>query len=138
MESVKTERSGFEEEGLVLIDKIDAQRAEAEELQAALNDAQSIFDAYLEEAAKLDGELRVELAQVSEGRDELLAALPTNLIERYGRVFDARDQLAVCQVDGETCLGCYSSIPPNLQVKLHAGSAVVFCDNCQRVLYYPE
>jgi predicted nucleic acid-binding Zn-ribbon protein len=30
------------------------------------------------------------------------------------------------------------SIPPNLQVKLRAGSAVVKCDSCQRILYYAE
>ena len=64
--------------------------------------------------------------------------VPPDLMARYGRLFEARDGLAVCAVEGNTCTGCYTSIPPNLQVKLQASSAVVCCDTCQRILYIPE
>ena len=46
--------------------------------------------------------------------------------------------VVVAPVEGDTCTGCYTSIPPNLRVKLKAGTAVVRCDACQRILYYPE
>jgi predicted nucleic acid-binding Zn-ribbon protein len=138
IESVKRERARLEEEGLNLLEQIETLKstvaAHAEKLAAE----QSVFDEFEQKAAALIAERQKQVDEVAVGREALLADLPQDLVSKYERLFGARDSLAVCAVEGQTCTGCYTSIPPNLQVKLQASSAVVQCDACQRILFYAE
>ncbi len=67
-----------------------------------------------------------------------LVKIPAELVKKYERLFEARDNLAVSAVEGVTCTGCYTSIQPNLLVKLQASSCVVQCSSCERILFLPE
>jgi predicted nucleic acid-binding Zn-ribbon protein len=138
IESVKRERARLEEEGLGLLERIEELRAAVAQQAGRLASEQQIFDEFVGKADALLETRKADLVRVSQGRGELLAGIAPDLVSRYERLFQARDGLAVCAVEGVTCTGCYTSIPPNLQVKLHAGSAVVQCNSCQRILYYPE
>lgn len=138
IESVRKERGRLEEEGLALIERIDELKQTVEAAAASRDTEAAVFAEFVAEAAKTRTQLEKELARVREGRAAVLSDLTPELIGKYERLFDARDSLAVCAVEGVTCTGCYTSIPPNLQVKIQAGSAVVYCDSCQRILYLPE
>jgi predicted nucleic acid-binding Zn-ribbon protein len=138
IESVRTDRNRLEEEGLALIDNIETLKAEVEAAGSARREAETVFAEFVEKAEALQADRRGELDRVRAGRDALLAEVPAELMAKYERLFDARDNLAVCAVEGMTCTGCYTSIQPNLFVKLHGGSSVVQCSSCQRILYLPE
>ena len=86
----------------------------------------------------MTAEREAAATKVCDGRDSIVADLKRELMEKYEKLFAARDGLAVCAIEGANCMGCYTSIPPNLQVKLQVGSAVVQCASCQRILYFPE
>ncbi len=138
IESVRNERNRLEEAGLGVIDEIEGLKQRVSESAAKLAEEEKSHAEYLAKANQLEGERQRQLDAASEGRDDLVAAVPIDLMARYERLFQARDGQAVCAVEGNTCTGCYTSIPPNLQVKLQAGSAVVQCNTCQRILYLPE
>jgi predicted nucleic acid-binding Zn-ribbon protein len=138
IESVRGERSRTEEAGLALIEEIESLRVEVERSKSALDEEETVFAEFQEKIRALEAEREAQLGKVSAGRQDLVAAVPADLMAKYERMFVARGGLAVCAVDGETCTGCYTSIPPNLMVKLRASSAVVQCDSCQRILYLAE
>lgn len=138
IESVKRERARLEEEGLGLLEQIEELRGKVAAAAEVLQTEQAVFDEFVEKADALLIEREAQLGRVSQGRDDILAEVPPELVSRYERLFAARDGLAVCAAESGTCTGCYTSIPPNLQVKLQAGSAVVQCNSCQRILYQPE
>jgi predicted nucleic acid-binding Zn-ribbon protein len=138
IESVRNERNRLEEAGLGLLEEIEVLRGRVAESSARLAGEEKSHAEYLEKARQLEAERRAQLDEVTAGRGELLADIPPDLIARYERMFQARDGLAVAAVEGNFCTGCHTSIPPNLQVKLQAGSSVVHCGTCQRILYMHE
>lgn len=138
IQSVRDDRSRVEEEGLGLIDQIETLRASAGEKRAAAEAEQKVYDEFLTEAEKLRQDRESKAAEVSTGRDELLAGIKPDLLASYERMFEFRNGMAVVEVEGSTCMGCYTSVPPNLMVRLQAGTAVVNCHSCQRYLYVQE
>lgn len=136
--SVRQERGRLEEAGLALLEKIESMRAELATAKTALDEAQRVFTDFVREGEAFLAKRRVDLEKVSVGREALTAGIPPDLMGRYAKMFGARDSLSVCAVEGATCMGCYTTIPPNLVVKLQAGTSVVICNTCQRILYIPE
>lgn len=138
IESVKRQIGETEEEGLSIIERLDAARAALTDLEAQLAEEESVFAEFVEKAEALIQEREAQVGEIQGGRDELAAEVPPELLREYERMFEARNHAVVCPVEGETCTGCYLSIPPNLQVKLRGASSVVRCNSCQRILYYAD
>ena len=51
------------------------------------------------------------------------------MLKRYGR--------AVTPVTGTSCLGCFAKLPTSYRSSLYEGK-VRTCENCGRILYYPD
>ena len=138
IESVRRERARIEEEGLALLESVEGLESEVAASQAKLAAEEEVFAEFVQKGEAFLAEKSGEVDRVGAGRAELVAKVPPDLMARYERIFSARDGFAVCALEGETCTGCYTSIPPNLQVKLQAGTAVVQCNSCQRILFVPD
>ena len=138
IESVKRERGELEEEGVALLDKLEELRQAAADDAAALAAAEAEFAEFKLEADKLRAERQVEVDKVAHGRDDLVADIPPDLLEKYHGLFATRDSNAVCRVEGEVCTGCYSSVTPNDVARLMGSSAIVQCGSCQRILYMEQ
>ena len=136
--SVRQERGRLEEEGLNLLERIETMRAELTAVKAQLDDAERVFADFVREGEVFLAKRRADLERVSVGRDQLVAVVPPDVMDRYSRLFAARDSLAVCAVEGNTCTGCYTNVPPNLLSKLLGGTSVVNCNSCQRILFVAE
>jgi len=74
--------------------------------------------------------------QLRQARSELVQQLDgshlqhyENMSKRYGR--------AVTPVTSGMCLGCFASIPTSYRSTLYEGK-VRMCQNCGRILYFPE
>ena len=53
------------------------------------------------------------------------------MVARYGA-----DALAACE--GDACLGCYTTITPQMKNELINRESLTFCLSCGRLLYYLE
>lgn len=135
IEAVRRERGELEEEGLTFLDGLDGQREALTELEAKVTTEQESFDGFMAEAGKLKATAESELAEVSQGRDELVTDIPNELQQKYKMVFGQRDGLAVCSVEGDVCTGCYTSVTPNDMARLIGAQSIVQCSSCQRLLY---
>jgi predicted nucleic acid-binding Zn-ribbon protein len=139
IESVKRERSRMEEEGLAVLEQIEGLRAAAEQAARVLAEEEQVFAGFQREAAQLAAERGRQVEAKSAGRPALLEGIPRELLERYERMFAARDGLVVCAAQfaggGSVCQGCYSKVTTSDHARLMAGTTVVQCKSCQRILY---
>jgi len=137
IESVKRDRDQTEEEGLMLLEKQQALKVELEERDKEAASAQAVFEAFLAEAEKVREESETKTVEIAAQRKGVAEDVPPELLATYERLFDVRDQLAVCPVEGNICQGCYTAVTTQYMAKLQGGKSVVQCDACQRFLYIP-
>lgn len=83
---------------------------------------------------------REELKKIESQRKELAASLSPEVLSAYERLrsrhYPAGDVMAEAR-DGR-CLGCMMTIRPQLFQEVKAGTSVVFCETCRRILYVEE
>src|SRR5574341_758171 len=59
-------------------------------------------------------------------------------IQAEQQLFEALSGRAVVEARGESCIGCYMSIPPKVFVNVKKNNAIINCPHCRRILYYKE
>jgi uncharacterized protein len=75
-----------------------------------------------------------ELKEHRRERDELVAALPAELVALYEKIRDAKHGVgAAALVDG-TCEGCHTKLPAKEVERLRAERGLQRCENCRRIL----
>jgi len=138
IESVKKERDAVEDEGVQLLEQMDALKITSDQATAVLSDEERVFQEFQVKAQTVLAEKQVEMEKISDGRDALLEGVPPELLDEYERLFAVRDGLAVCAVEARFCQGCYTNITMNDLAKLSGARSVVQCGSCQRILYLAD
>jgi len=68
-------------------------------------------------------------------REKLIKNLEPRLLKAYNRIRNKyRNGLAIATVSRNACGGCYSSIPPQVQVEIGMMKRIIQCENCARIL----
>jgi predicted nucleic acid-binding Zn-ribbon protein len=94
-----------------------------------------------EEKAKADArlaELRAHREQVMQGRRELAALLPPEVLRRYDMVREKRAGIGAAPVNAGICAGCHTSLRPMQVIAAIRGETFEQCPRCQRFLFSPE
>lgn len=89
----------------------------------------------LEELTKQTGEEEKELTGE---REELIAKIDPDDYEHYSRLSKVRFGEAVAVVRKGSCLGCYSSIPPQKAIEIRMAEKFYACESCGRILIAEE
>ncbi len=138
IETSEQENKRIEDEILVLMEKIDAAAAgiTAAELrtrdeEAALQSEQKQHEA---DFAKLEQELDI----VEQGKKEVVALIQPAILRQYRDLLNTKGGIAIAEARGESCSGCYMSIPPQVFVNVKKNESIITCPNCHRILYYKE
>ena len=137
IESIKDERDKKQEQGLTLLDSIEALKGRLTEEQAKVDEEQAVFDEFVAEAEKLKAEREEQVAKVAEKKGTMEEEVPPDVLDLYKRLFESRQSLAVAAVEGQICQGCFTQVTMNDLAKLMGGSQVIRCGSCQRILYLP-
>ena len=111
---VKTEEiKGFEEK--------------VNELQEILNQKKSELKGILAETEEKEAELRKE----AEGYK---AKIEPRLLTAFERIRkNARNGLAIVQIERDACGGCFSTIPPQRQLDIRLHKKIIVCEACGRI-----
>jgi predicted nucleic acid-binding Zn-ribbon protein len=83
---------------------------------------------------RMDG-LKGEIAAYEADRLEQAAAVAPEVLRTYDHVRFARQGRALAKLDRNLCLGCRISLPTNVVNRARAGSTLVQCPNCERILH---
>jgi predicted nucleic acid-binding Zn-ribbon protein len=137
VKTLKRDISTAEEEALGLIEEAEGVEAELSALKAEIDEAEKVFAEFdanvVRETAAAEArltELRAELEQRKRG-----GTIAPEVLSTYMRLLDAREGMALAELDGRICQMCYMEVTPNLFVRVVRGTEVVQCPSCDRILY---
>jgi uncharacterized protein len=75
------------------------------------------------------------LAEWNAKRDQARAGVDENLLRQYDRVAKYRGT-GLSEVRDQKCLACQVMLRPQTYNEVRGGAEMVFCESCQRILYY--
>ena len=93
-------------------------------------------EAQLTALAEREQQLRQQLADARNGREQLAAAVEAGLLARYERLRHSKGGQVVVGVDHSSCGGCHMQLPIHVVLGAQAGQEVAACPNCGRILYH--
>ncbi|MBN1382175.1 MAG: hypothetical protein JXA41_10900 [Deltaproteobacteria bacterium] len=135
IESIELKNGEYEDEIIVFFDEID-------NAKASFKQKQQDFDAYRlqyeMEKAGLEQEFQridSDLADCQAKGMALRTKIDEDVLKRYEVIKNRNNGLAVVAVWKEVCHGCYMNIPPQLYNQLLSASSLLFCPNCNRIMY---
>jgi len=134
--TLKREINNSEEQGLLLVDQVEALEQDILAQEQALASEQS---AHAEHDANVQRELdaaQKRLDELSaERKKRLTGAIPPEALTTYNRVLAAREGQALAELDGRACQACFIDVPANIVVRVQRGSELVNCPGCARILF---
>jgi len=73
-------------------------------------------------------------------RAEIAREIKSSYLDRYERIRQRRNGLAVVAAQDTTCTGCRMKIPPQMFIELQKieNSDLIFCPFCQRILFWEK
>jgi predicted nucleic acid-binding Zn-ribbon protein len=87
------------------------------------------------EARQRTAEDEQQLAEWNAKRDKARASVDSDLLPRYDRVAKHRGT-GLSEARDHKCLACQVMLRPQTYNEVRAGTQVVTCESCQRILYY--
>ncbi|MFN0241464.1 MAG: zinc ribbon domain-containing protein [Planctomycetota bacterium] len=136
--TLKRDVGTAEEEGLQWMEKVEALNAQSAELAAQIEKEQKTFDEFSANVEREYGDAKKRLAELSKARSTLSSSeIPPEKVAIYNRLLAARSGVALAQLQGRVCQGCYMEVPQNLYVRVQRGTELVQCPSCDRILHQP-
>jgi predicted nucleic acid-binding Zn-ribbon protein len=112
--------------------QIDSAKAKLTERSADLDLKKSELQSIIEETEKDEQDLMLK----SKKSEEMIE---DRLVIAYKRIRkNARNGLAVVQIERDACGGCFNKIPPQHQLDIRVHKKVIVCEYCGRILVDQE
>ncbi len=134
--TLKREISGSEEDGLQCLERVEELGKQIGALQAEVDGEQKLFDEFsknVEAETKAATARRDQLA--AERTRRMSSEIPAEALSTYNRLLSARSGVAMAELSGRICQGCYMEMPQNLCVRVARGTELVQCPSCDRILH---
>jgi uncharacterized protein len=74
------------------------------------------------------------LEELGTERSELAEKVDRDYLKKYQTVKKARGN-ALAEVENGSCTGCHMILPPQLTIRVLKQEELIFCPNCQRILF---
>ena len=138
IETVEQENKAIEEDILKLMEKIDAAAGEISNAESRSAEEAAAIAAERKQLEDNIAKVEAELAAVERERNELAVRIDAPLLAKYQKRAAALSGKVVVEARGESCSGCFMSIPPQLFVNVKKNTEVLTCPHCSRILYYKD
>lgn len=139
IEDAKKNAKENEEKILELIGEIERLTAQAEEERTILKNEKELV---LQETEKVRDVIEnINKGKKTKGSKRLkqIKEIQDSLLRKYDTLRERRKGLAVVNVLGGVCQGCFMNIPPQQYNQLLKGDKIFECPTCQRIIYHqPE
>ena len=107
---------------------VEQTQAELKERKTDLKHKKAELDEIMEETHKEENAL-LKKSKAAEG------SIESRLVNAYKRIrSNARNGLAVVEVDRDACGGCFNKIPPQRQLDIRMHKKIIVCEHCGRIL----
>jgi len=136
IDQIKQNNGELEEELIKIMEAIDAIKIDIRSKEEELARLQQEWQEKQEEMETQISSIDQAVSEASTRRQTIASQVTGDLISRYELIFARRGGMAVVEVAGGICQGCYMNIPPQLWNEIIKSEKVNLCPNCQRILYY--
>lgn len=115
--------------------KIELVKAEIATAEEKLNDKKLDLEAKNQELSGIVTETKKEEEKLFDRSVENEKYIEDRLLSAYKRIrINARNGLAVVQIERDACGGCFNKIPPQHQLDIRVHKKIIVCDYCGRIL----
>ena len=83
-------------------------------------------------------ETKEELGSLKTKREIITSEISEQHLGLYDRIKSARGGVAVVPVKNQSCGGCHSKIPSQLEVFIRDGNKLTQCNVCRQILYWDD
>lgn len=138
IEGAKATNEKTEDDILVLMDKVEDFKKDYATSLVHLKQRESEVES---EKTKIEKEILSmdkTIDELKESRNKLLSVVNNDLKSMYMVLIEKRNGVAVVNVKGGVCLGCYMNIPPQLFIEATKNKSLIQCPSCNRILYFAE
>jgi predicted nucleic acid-binding Zn-ribbon protein len=124
-----------EEELSRIGDTIEAKTASLVEREKDFEEAKGLLQSQEETSKTRVAELEEQRGVLLNGRDELVAKVPKNVVKRYERLRGGIQNAVIIINDG-TCNACRMALPPQLHIELQRATELHQCPHCRRIIIH--
>ncbi|HTS36743.1 MAG TPA: C4-type zinc ribbon domain-containing protein [Candidatus Solibacter sp.] len=124
-----------EDKILELMVNADTRDKEVKAAQAELKEETAEIEKEKEEARQRTAVDEKLLTEERAKREQLRGGVEEDLLRHYERVSKFRGS-GIAEVRDHKCMGCQVMLRPQTYNEIRSGNHIVFCDSCQRVLYF--
>ena len=119
--------------------KIEKLEGDVEEATVRLNDKKADLDAKKSELDEIVKETEKDEQALVDKSIKNQKLIEERLLTAYKRIREnARNGLAVVQIERDACGGCFNKIPPQHQLDIKMHKKIIVCEYCGRILVDPE
>lgn len=136
LEQTENEYLAAEEDMLGLSEELEVLNKDAAFLHREISELEGqlgVLQANLEVELQ---ELRYQITEAKKAHKAVLKNIDTKTLNVYNKKFNRYTVTTVAKVSGGLCLGCKVHLPRYLIAEVKK-NALVGCENCGRILYYP-
>jgi predicted nucleic acid-binding Zn-ribbon protein len=126
----------IEDRELELMEQAEAAQKEVQRSTQGASEARTLMEEQLSKLSAREENLKKELSELQQNREELAGAVDESVRARYERLVRSKGENVVVGISHGVCGGCHMRVPPQLLVQCQAQQEVVTCSNCGRILYY--
>jgi uncharacterized protein len=135
LDQLKQRRSGFEDELLAILARLDTADRERTRAAKAVADLEALWERD-QQGLKHESKRLADAVHVADQkRDVQKAKISPRSLLTYEDVRRKRGGNAVAKIQGGVCGGCRITLPDNLRRRAFSVDLLVQCPNCERILY---
>jgi len=128
------QRGTLDEARLELMDATEQAQKRADETARALAQAEASRANEVERLTRERESLTARLASLANQREHTRASLDANVLKQYDQLRRTKAGRAVALIARDACGVCGVTVPTGLVSRVRAGSELVLCPNCGRIL----
>jgi len=114
----------------------DSRKESLKQAEVALKAATAENDKEKEHARQQTAEDEKQLAELTTQRNELRSGISDETLRHYDRVLKLRGSAIAAVHDNQMCSVCRVIVRPQVYQNVMKGEEIVYCDSCQRILYF--
>lgn len=136
IEALKSRRSSVEDEAIASIEEAEPLAAEIAVLEDENESLESELGLLRSAIALGEAELDQQAGVEAAARSQAAALVPAELLDTYEKLRSSLGGIGAARLVGTSCSGCHLTLPASevARLKREPPDALVFCDQCGRIL----
>ena len=136
MDGVEKQIRASEDKVLTLEEELETSRADLKKREENLPRETQEHEEKLKDWRAAQRAINEELQKAQAEISAIEAGMRPRELAEFRRLIEKKGGLAVVRVISNSCSACHVKVRPAAMQILKAGSEIIYCDSCRRILYY--